>query len=101
MSGSFFSFGSRSMISTTGRKIAFMTSLSFRLADKAPEVFVHARDVGVDPGEKPERAHALADIHVPAVDRRAADAPRRLEQLRLERNVDHFRHPQRGVQQRF
>jgi hypothetical protein len=43
-------------------------------------------------------SHCLADVHVAAIDDRAAGAPRRLQQLGLEREVDDLRDPHRGAQ---
>ncbi len=59
---------------------------------------VHPRRVGVLPGEQLEAVGGLADVHVAAVERRAADSPRRLQQRRVERHIHDIRDPHRGPQ---
>ena len=63
------------------------------------EVRVHPRRIRLPAREELEAAGRLPDVHVPAVDGVAADAPRRLQQRGLERNVDDVRHPHRGPEQ--
>ena len=53
----------------------------------------HARRIGLEPGEKLESAERLADVHVPAVRRRAAKAPPRLQERDVERHVGDLRYP--------